>query len=484
MSNPRKKSKYDIYAIAIIPAKGTSNRLPGKNLKKIKGKTLVEYAINYAKSSTYMHEIYVSTDSKEIELIAKKNDVIAVKRPEELLGEAEVTDIYVDLMRKIDNGKITHVVGLQPDHPDRQNKLDDMLYYFVKNKYMDLVTVDKTGRRNGSVRIIKADNVRSGIMSRRVGAMLDDCTNVEFEWQLENAKKNIERGKYYGPKNIFIQSLENKNKLRISTDLKKTFQFPLGGKTIGKDLFIISGPCSVESEEMIVSFSKKLQNVDVDALRGGAYKPCTFPVRESVNGWKEGLKEKGLEYLGKARKCTGLPIVSEMMDARQLDIFLNYVDVIQVGARNFQNYTLLDELGKIDKPVLLKRGPWGSIDEILGSAERILEWGNEKVMICLRGVVGMPSYRHVFPSIRWAPDIMMIPALKEVTNLPIIYDPSHSTGYRNFVPAISKAAIAAGADGLIIEAHPNPALSISDPDQAITIEMLDEIIQFCRSFST
>ena len=191
MSNQSIKSKYDIYAIAIIPAKGTSTRLPGKNLKKIGDKTLVEYAIEYAKSSTYVRKIYVSTDSKEIELIAKKNGVVSVNRPEALLGEAEVADIYVDLMQKISNERITHVVGLQPDHPDRQNKLDDMLYYFIDKNYMDLVTVDNKGVRNGSVRILKAENVRSGMMSRRVGSMLDDCTNVEHEWQFEIAKKRI-----------------------------------------------------------------------------------------------------------------------------------------------------------------------------------------------------------------------------------------------------------------------------------------------------
>jgi CMP-N-acetylneuraminic acid synthetase len=190
-------NKHEIYAIAIIPAKGTSTRLTGKNLKTIKEKTLVEYAIDYAKSSIYMHEIYVSTDNDEIKAIAEENKVIWIERPEVLLGDAEVADIYVDLIGKVNNGKVTHVVGLQPDHPDRQNKLDDMLNYFVEKKYMDLVTVDKNGTRNGSVRIIKAENVKSGVMSRRVGAMLDDCTNVEYEWQLESARKRIERGGYY-----------------------------------------------------------------------------------------------------------------------------------------------------------------------------------------------------------------------------------------------------------------------------------------------
>jgi N-acylneuraminate cytidylyltransferase len=192
-------NKKEIYAIAIIPAKGTSTRLPGKNLKNIMGKTLIEYAIDYAKSTNYIHEIYVSTDNDGIKEIAEKNGVICIDRPNKLLGEAEVADIYVDLMQKIDNDKVTHVVGLQPDHPDRQNSLYDMLNYFVENNYMDLVTVNKNGTRNGSVRIIKACNVKSGIMSRRVGSILDDCTNVEHEWQLESAKERIKKGDYYDP---------------------------------------------------------------------------------------------------------------------------------------------------------------------------------------------------------------------------------------------------------------------------------------------
>ena len=137
----------------------------------------------------------------------------------------------------------------------------------------------------------------------------------------------------------------------------------------------------------------------------------------------------------------------------------------------------MDELGKLDKAILLKRGTWGTIDEILGAVERILFGGNSKVAICLRGVVGMPSYRHVFPSIRWAPDLMMIPALKELCEIPIIYDPSHATGYRNFVAPISKAAMALGADGLTIESHPDPKNSISDPDQAVSIEILGSILK-------
>ena len=190
----------NINAIAIIPAKGNSTRLPKKNLQLINNKTLVEHSIDYAKTSKYVRKIYVSTDSDEIKGMAKKNNVEIQDRPKDLLGEAEVADIYVDLVNKINLDNITHIVGLQPDHPDRQNQLDDMIDYFIEKKYMDLFTVNKDGTRNGSVRIFKAENVVSGQMSRRVGAMLDDCTNVEKQWQLDIANKRILEGDYYEKK--------------------------------------------------------------------------------------------------------------------------------------------------------------------------------------------------------------------------------------------------------------------------------------------
>ena len=271
--------------------------------------------------------------------------------------------------------------------------------------------------------------------------------------------------------NDYIQSLVDQGKLDLALQ-KNRWNF-------GKPSYVISGPCSVESEEMIVDWAHKMKDVGVNALRGGAYKPCTYPIMEEVgdDGWKEGLRDDGLKYLRIASVETDLPIVSEIMDASQInELTMDCIDIVQVGTRNFQNYTLLDALGELDIPILLKRGTWGTIDEILGAVERILVGGNEKVAICLRGVVGAPSYRHVFPSIRWAPDLMMIPALKELCDIPIIYDPSHATGYRNFVPAISRAAMAAGADGLIVESHPNPTESISDADQAISLETLKEIM--------
>jgi len=265
--------------------------------------------------------------------------------------------------------------------------------------------------------------------------------------------------------NEYIKSLKTQNKLNISIDKTKQFDWKYTK---------IAGPCSVEGND-IIDIAKQIKLCGANAFRAGAYKPCTYPILQEKNGWKEGLREAGLELLEQVKQETGLPIVTEIMDARMIDQVSQVADVFQVGTRNFQNYTLLDELGKTNTPVLLKRGTWGTIDEILGACERILVGGNKNIAICLRGVVGMPSYRHVFSSTRWAPDLMMIPALQELTNIPIIYDPSHATGYRNFVKPISKAAIALGVNGLIIEAHPNPEQSISDPDQAINYNTLKEI---------
>jgi len=265
--------------------------------------------------------------------------------------------------------------------------------------------------------------------------------------------------------NDYIDSLKKQGKLNISIDKSKKFTW---------EYTKIAGPCSVEGPS-ITEIAKKIKNIGANAFRAGAYKPCTFPVLKETNGWKEGLRKEGLSLLKQVKKETGLPIVTEVMDASMIDEISEVADVLQVGTRNFQNYSLLDALGRINKPILLKRGTWGTIDEILGSCERILVGGNDKLAICLRGVVGAPSYRHVFPTVRWAPDLMMIPALKEFTNIPIIYDPSHSTGYRKFVKPISKAAMAAGADGLIIECHPEPDKSISDAAQAINYDTLSEI---------
>tara|TARA_Y100000114_G_scaffold132712_1_gene131646 strand:- start:195 stop:1025 length:831 start_codon:yes stop_codon:yes gene_type:complete len=269
----------------------------------------------------------------------------------------------------------------------------------------------------------------------------------------------------------FIESLVAEGKLKHTVDENLSVDWPWTK---------IAGPCSVEGGPgdacNIVEIAKEMKRLGANAFRAGAYKPCTYPVTETkTNGWKEGLREEGLQLLKLVKEETGLPIVTEIMHDKQLtNETLEIVDVVQVGTRNAQNYDLLDALGHIEKPILLKRGLYGQLEDMLGAAERIMAGGNTRVAICPRGVGGGPSYRHVFGSI-WSPDLMVIPALNEVTNMPVIYDPSHATGYRNFVPAISKAALAAGAHGLIIECHPDPENSISDPDQAIDYNTLSTI---------
>jgi len=278
--------------------------------------------------------------------------------------------------------------------------------------------------------------------------------------------------------NHYIDTLKAQNKLNLSADKSIDYSFKFGEKTLGKDKIVIAGPCSFESGTGTIDYSKKLKDIGADGIRGGLFKPATFPVKKAIDGWKEGVGMRGLTWVNGIQTITNLPVVVEAMSVEQANILKSWVNGIQVGARNFQNYSLLDYLGKIDNPIFLKRGTWGTLDEILGAAERILLGGNKKVCIVLRGVVGMPSYRHVFPSIRWAPDLMMIPALKEFTTLPILFDPSHSTGKREFVIPMSKAAIAAGADGIIVESHPDPLNSISDAAQAIGLEETKEIIDY------
>jgi len=191
--------KHDLSVVGIIPAKTDSTRLSKKNLQVINGKTLLEHSLDYAKNSEYIKTIIVSTESDEVRKICEKyNDIIVLGRPEHLLKDAEVADVYVDIFQNLNDDVLnvtsnaTHMVALQPDHPDRTRNIDDMLDYFVDNTYDDLVTVDSNGTRNGSIRITKAQYVRDGSMSRRVGSMLDDCTNIHSEEDLRQAERNIQ----------------------------------------------------------------------------------------------------------------------------------------------------------------------------------------------------------------------------------------------------------------------------------------------------
>ncbi|MCR5302300.1 MAG: 3-deoxy-7-phosphoheptulonate synthase [Lachnospiraceae bacterium] len=224
----------------------------------------------------------------------------------------------------------------------------------------------------------------------------------------------------------------------------------------------IAGPCSVETPEQIIGIAKSVKASGAHMLRGGAFKPRTSPYAF------QGLGKTGIDYLLEAKKETGLPIVTEIMELTDLDLFAD-VDVIQVGARNMQNFRLLKELGTTDKPILLKRGLANTVAELLMSAEYIMSGGNEKVILCERGI------RTFETSTRNTLDLAVIPVLKEKTHLPVIIDPSHSTGHSRYVKSVSYGATAAGADGLIIEVHNDPENAWSDGQQSITPEAFDEI---------
>lgn len=237
------------------------------------------------------------------------------------------------------------------------------------------------------------------------------------------------------------------------------------GFTIGgKQLAVMAGPCSVESEEQIVSVAKQVKAAGANFLRGGAYKPRTNPYRF------QGLGREGLEYLQTAKKETGLPIVTEIISVSDIEAFVDMVDVIQVGARNMQNFVLLKELGKTNKPVLLKRGLSATIEEWLMSAEYIAAGGNPNVVLCERGI------RTFETATRNTLDISAVPVIKRQSHLPIIIDPSHATGLWWAVEPLSVAAVCAGADGVMIEVHEHPAEALSDGKQSLLPEKFSELM--------
>ena len=235
----------------------------------------------------------------------------------------------------------------------------------------------------------------------------------------------------------------------------------------GNSMTVIAGPCSVESEEQIITVARSVKASGAKLLRGGAFKPRTSPYAF------QGLREEGIRLLLEAKKDTGLPIVTEIMDLSQLELF-DDVDVIQVGARNMQNFELLKQLGHTQKPILLKRGLANTYQELLMSAEYIMAFGNENVILCERGIRTFENYT------RNTLDISAIPALKTLSHLPVIIDPSHAAGMARFVEPLSLAATAAGADGLIIEVHNNPACAKCDGMQSLTPETFDKTMKKLR----
>jgi len=240
----------------------------------------------------------------------------------------------------------------------------------------------------------------------------------------------------------------------------------------GKSPVIIAGPCAVESENQIIKTARAVKAAGAEMLRGGAFKPRTGPYTF------QGLKEEGLKLLALAKRETGLPIVSEVMTSENVELVAGYVDVLQVGARNMQNFDLLREVGRIRKPVFLKRGLSATIEEFLAAAEYILAEGNSQVILCERGI------RTYETATRNTLDLSVIPIIKELSHLPIVVDPSHATGKRSLVPPMAKAALVAGAHGIMIEVHPDPEKALSDGPQSLTIPGFEKLMEEIKQIKT
>lgn len=236
----------------------------------------------------------------------------------------------------------------------------------------------------------------------------------------------------------------------------------------GTELTIIAGPCSIESREQIFKSAELVKASGAQMLRGGAFKPRTSPYAF------RGLGKQALEWIHSAGKVYGLPVVTEVVDSESCEMALPYVDVLQVGARNMQNFTLLEVVGRSGKPILLKRGPAASLDELLNAAEYMLSLGNYNVILCERGIRGFSDFA------RNTLDLNIVPAVKEASHLPIIVDPSHGTGHRKMVAPLGRAAIAAGADGLIVEMHPDPDRALSDGYQSLYPTQLNGMMESLR----
>ena len=318
---------------------------------------------------------------------------------------------------------------------------------------MDIIVLKPTATEDDLRRIIKKlegrdlrTNISKGTERTVIGVIGDTSKIAEEEEDAIRVMPGVEE----------VMRILKPYKL-ASRDFKaEDTTIDIRGNVIGgKRIQVIAGPCAVESKTMIVSIAEKVKNAGATFLRGGAFKPRSSPYSF------QGLGEEGLRYLLEAKKKTGLPIVTELMDPRDMEIITKYSDVIQIGARNMQNFRLLLEVGMCDKPILLKRGLSATIKEWLMAAEYIMSRGNQEVILCERGI------RTFETATRNTLDISAIPLLKQLTHLPVMVDPSHGVGKWELVAPMSKAAVAAGADGLLIEVHTNPEEALSDGEQSI-----------------
>jgi 3-deoxy-7-phosphoheptulonate synthase len=259
-----------------------------------------------------------------------------------------------------------------------------------------------------------------------------------------------------------------KNLKLVAREIKKGTVVKVADVEIGRDFVVIAGPCSVESEKQILDTARAVKAAGADMLRGGAFKPRTSPYSF------QGLGIQGLKILEKAKQETGLPIVTEVVDPRDVSWVAEFADVLQIGTRNMQNFSLLKEVGSAGRPVLLKRGMHSTLEEWLNCAEYILSEGNPDVILCERGIRTFETYT------RNTLDLSAVPAIKELSHLPIIIDPTHSTGRISLIASMSMAAVAAGADGMIVEVHHKPQEALCDADQALTPDMFASMMKRLR----
>jgi 3-deoxy-7-phosphoheptulonate synthase len=263
-----------------------------------------------------------------------------------------------------------------------------------------------------------------------------------------------------------------KNLKLVARETQKGTVVNVSGVDIGRDFVVIAGPCSVESEAQLLETARAVKAAGADMLRGGAFKPRTSPYAF------QGLGLQGLKILEKAKLETGLPIVTEVVDPRDVSWVAEFADVLQIGTRNMQNYSLLKEVGKSGRPVLLKRGMYSTLEEWLNCAEYILSEGNPDVILCERGIRTFETYT------RNTLDLSAVPAIKELSHLPIIIDPTHSTGRISLIESMSLASAAAGADGMIVEVHHKPAEALCDADQALTPDLFDSLMKRLRPLTS
>lgn len=325
--------------------------------------------------------------------------------------------------------------------------------------------------------------LKSGVKKSDVQAVVARIKKLGFTPQLSRGAERVvigvigEGNKAIGYKDVF-QSMPQVDTVTpiskpykvVSRVFKKTDTvIDVNGVKIGGDqIVIMAGPCSVDTRDNLMATAKEIKKAGVQILRGGAFKPRTSPYAF------QGLGEEALKFLAEARRTTGMPVITEVMDPRQVDLVERYADILQIGARNAQNYDLLREVGRTRKPAMLKRGMATTIEEWLMAAEYIMAKGNENVMLCERGI------RTFETATRFTLDLNAVPVLKTLSHLPVLVDPSHGVGVRDYIVPMAKAAIAAGADGIIIECHPNPATALSDGHQALLPAQLHDIVKGLR----